>query len=335
MHSPQRAGRQPDRGSASSLAIVAAVLIGVVALGAPAAHADECWLYPPAGYAGIGGASTLGPYRDYYEALRINNEYFEGWGSIECSDSEHGGDGSDEFQYGAAKFHNNTTGTVEFSVQRGPNGDWESVRVEPGYWYWWWQECPCRFHAQWDASWAGGFQDRTREIGWYGFAYQPSETDARDWQFVERASEIVLVEGSTAPPSQPVTVSLVGHGEGAADAAHFGAARSASGAFQIDFMPRVAGVIPTIRGAWEMRWQRTLSSQDDAVHEAVWVLSTTDLHGMGSQTQAVEFTLHGGVGTAEFWTTRVPQHDAAGIVDVRVHIQFSGGNVRLSFDKAF
>ena len=95
------------------------------------ARADECWINTPSGYQGIGGASRIGPYSDYYEALGVNNSHFEGWGSIDCTKTEKRGSGS-KFNYGAAKFHNNTSSIVTLKVRSSPGGSWENAQVSPG-----------------------------------------------------------------------------------------------------------------------------------------------------------------------------------------------------------
>ncbi|MDA1194696.1 MAG: hypothetical protein O2894_05885 [Planctomycetota bacterium] len=306
--------------------------------------AEECWLYPPSGYQKIGGGSKLGPYSDWYAANRVNNEYFNGQGTIQCRTIDDGGGrrSSGEFNYGAAKFHNRTNGTISFSVRRQPGGSWQAVTVKSGAWHWWWQECPCRFHCTWDSSFEAGYQSRTREVYWYGYGTKPAESDARNWQFVQRGQRIDLIPGSTEaipaakqPARSATTVSLVGRGSGTADEDSFRKSKSASGTFQLQFMPRVNGTIPTVDGQWQMQWRRIIGNREDLNRKEVWSLSGSGFYGTGGKRQAIEVVMQGGAGTGSYWSTKVPGHPDAGLVKMKVHVQFSGGNVTLSFTKAF
>jgi hypothetical protein len=137
-----------------SAALIAAALLLVVGN----ARADACWIHTPSGYQRMGGAARIGPYGDGYEANRVNNRYFSGQGRIECAKSRRGGGGgTPRFKYGAAHFHNRTSGTISMSVRTSPGGSGVHRMIPSGHSYWWWRECPCRFHVPWDGS-AGRYQ---------------------------------------------------------------------------------------------------------------------------------------------------------------------------------
>jgi len=330
----------------SLLRVVAgcAIVVGLFVLRPPVAEArEECWLTAPPGYVGIGGKSRLGPYANWYEANRVNNQYFKGQGTINCRTIDDGGGrrSSGDFNYGAAKFHNRTNGTISFRVRRKPRGSWEDVKLESGRWHWWWQECPCRFHCTWDGSFKAGYQSRTREVYWYGYRSKPSDGDARDWQFVRRGDRIDLVPGSsekipsTRQPTLPATVSLMGRGTGTANKKNMRLSTSASGTFQLTFMPRVNGVIPTVHGNWQMQWKKIIGDRKDPNRKELWVLTGSGFHGMGARRQTINITMQGGAGTGSYWSTKVPGNPRAGTVKTKVHVQFSGTNVRLSFTKVY
>ena len=319
-----------------------ALLAGVVLLSMTVAEArEECWVHAPPGYQGIGGKSKVGPYSSWYEANRINQQYFKGQGYIDCKtiDEGRGGGTSGDFRYGAAKFHNRTRGTLSFSVRRAPRGRWETVTVKSGAWHWWWQECPCRFHCTWDGSFKPGFQSTTREVYWYGYGRKPSDKDARDWQFVQRGDAIQLIPGSSeripSAPRLPATVSLVGRGSGTSDAATFRKSKSAKGTFSLQFMPRVNGTIPTVDGHWQMQWRRIIGDRKDPLRKEVWSLTGSGFHGSGARRQTIEIVMQGGAGTGSYWSTKVPGNPNAGTVKMKVHVQFSGSQVTLSFTKAY
>lgn len=317
-------------------------LAGLLVLPATTAGADECWLTTPPGYQGIGGAQVLGPYPDWYAAQRVNQQYFDGWGTISCRKT--GGNGSAEvFAYGAAKFHNRTSGTVSFSVRTKPGGAWKNASVASGAWHWFWQECPCRFHCTWDSSFAPGYQARTREVWWYGFDRQPSDSQARNWQFIQQGPSIDLVEGADAPipdvetpspapaPSPATRVSFIGRGSGEADAPDFREAKSARGTWTMSFLPRINGLIPELSGGWQLQWLRIEGRRDDPLRTEVWNLSMDGFHGVGYRHQTLNIRLVGGAGTIGPFTTGVPGHEAAGLVPFRVGVQFVGSTVNLSF----
>lgn len=290
--------------------------------------ADECWIYTPPGYQSIGGSGRIGPYSDYYQALSVNNEYFDGYGTIDCVRTEEDHP-APRFAYGAAKFHNRTSRTLTFKVRTAPNAGWDQVTVKPGYWHWFWRECPCRFHV----SWPGGRQ----EVTWYGYSYQPSDSQAYDWQFVERGASVVLIEGSEEPIPRPpavADVSFVGEGDGTANR-KWGEATHAEGWFKLTFMPRIHGVIPTLEAQWEMHRESVVSDPDATTQVETWRISADGLLGPYGEFQTMQIQVTGGAGSGEFWATEVPGLEGQGSVKIRVHVQFSGRNVRLSFTKSY
>ncbi len=315
--------------------------LGLGMFAAQPAAADECWLTTPPGYKSIGGKSVLGPYPDWYAANRVNNQYFNGQGSISCTKSRGTSGGSTpRFKYGSIQITNRTGLTLWFQVRSSPGGSWGKTTLKSGHSWWYWQECPCRYHISWDGSTRSGNQIRNKELFWYGYQRKPTGDDGRHWQLVQRGSRIDVIEGSTAPIAKPKpkatgsrTVSFVGRGTGKAHNNTLRDSKVASGDWKLDFMPRVNGQIPTLSGTWTLTWKKLLGDKNAKPRTELWTLRMKGLRG--STRSVVNVRMKGGVGTANSVTTRVPLHSAAGLIKLKVHLTFSKKNARVSFTRSY
>ncbi len=183
-----------------------AVLLAVlVFLAAPTAALAEWWLDPPAGYQGIGGAGRLGPYATWYDAQRVNNEYFQGQGYVWGSDDPD--PDRPEWRYhgtGVVTLRNKTGWTVNVSIRRRADGGWVTRRIAPGHSWTEWQDLPAAFAVRFDGSYEPGFQAVDYDLDHNTVQHtRPTAAEGRPYDFAETGTGLDLYTGRDDRPYAP------------------------------------------------------------------------------------------------------------------------------------
>lgn len=290
------------------IALIAAICPFLLSVQVLAAECPYC--HQDYGEAAPGDAARVYALRQEHEAS--------------CSRSHHGNDQPAETSanYGVVTIYNRTNKAITYKLRRTAGGRWHRTTVQPGLSY-------CHWHNLSEAKFEIAFPGKHYNLDYNTVTgKEPVWTDGREYAFQGAAGDLDLITGagSPSPGLSGFEVSVVGSGEGSADAP-FGEATSASGTYAIDCM--TGSGTKKIEGTW-------------SAHK----ISDNTVAGAGYQSQVWRFinnndsseataAIAGGAGTADSWLLRVPD---TGTSELRIKfgVQFSGNQIRLlTFTKSY